>query len=34
MVERKEYLEQLINWKDEKVIKVITGSNVSGLFVK
>ena len=25
MVERKEYLEQLINWKDEKVIKVITG---------
>ena len=25
MVERKEYLEQLIAWKDEQVIKVVTG---------
>lgn len=25
MVERKEYLEQLISWKDENVIKVVTG---------
>ena len=25
MVERKEYLEKLISWKDEQVIKVITG---------
>lgn len=25
MITRKEYLEQLIDWKDEKVIKVITG---------
>lgn len=25
MVERKEYLERLIHWKDEQVIKVITG---------
>ena len=25
MVERKEYLEQLAQWKDEQVIKVITG---------
>lgn len=25
MVERKEYLEQLIQWKDEQVIKVVTG---------
>ncbi len=25
MVERKEYLEQLIRWKDEQVIKVVTG---------
>ncbi len=25
MVERKEYLQKLISWKDEKVIKVITG---------
>ena len=25
MVERKEYLEQLIGWKEEQVIKVVTG---------
>lgn len=25
MVERKEYLEELISWKDEQVIKVVTG---------
>ena len=25
MVERKNYLEKLIAWKDEKVIKVVTG---------
>ena len=25
MVERKEYLEQLIGWKGEQVIKVVTG---------
>ena len=25
MVQRKEYLEQLISWKDEQVIKVVTG---------
>ena len=25
MVERKEYLERLFQWKDEQVIKVITG---------
>ena len=25
MVERKEYLERLIQWKDEQVIKVVTG---------
>ena len=25
MVQRKEYLDQLINWKDEQVIKVVTG---------
>ena len=25
MVERKEYLNQLIQWKDEQVIKVVTG---------
>ena len=25
MIERKTYLEQLSAWKDEKVIKVITG---------
>lgn len=25
MVQRKEYLEQLIDWKDEQVIKVVTG---------
>ncbi len=25
MIQRKEYLEQLINWKDEPVIKVVTG---------
>ena len=25
MVERKEYLEHLIQWKDEQVIKVVTG---------
>ena len=25
MVERKEYLDQLIQWKDEQVIKVVTG---------
>ena len=25
MVERKEYLEQLWSWKDEQLIKVVTG---------
>ena len=25
MVERKEYLKQLMSWKDEQVIKVVTG---------
>ena len=25
MVERKEYLEALLSWKDEQVIKVVTG---------
>ena len=25
MVERKEYLEQLLEWKDEHIIKVVTG---------
>ena len=25
VVERKEYLEHLIQWKDEQVIKVVTG---------
>ena len=25
MVERKEYLSSLIQWKDEQVIKVVTG---------
>lgn len=25
MVERKEYLDQLIQWKDEQLIKVVTG---------
>ena len=25
MVERKEYLEELLKWKDERVIKVVTG---------
>ena len=25
MVERKEYLGQLIGWKEEQVIKVVTG---------
>ena len=25
MVQRKEYLEQLISWKDEQVIKIVTG---------
>ena len=25
MVQRKEYLDQLIAWKDEQVIKVVTG---------
>lgn len=25
MVERKEYLKRLIQWKDEQVIKVVTG---------
>ena len=25
MVERKEYLQQLLSWKDEQVIKVVTG---------
>lgn len=29
-VERKEYLEQLLVWKDEKVIKVVTGLRRSG----
>ena len=30
MIERKEYLEQLFSWKDEDVIKVITGIRRSG----
>ncbi len=25
MVEREEYLKQLLSWKDEKIIKVVTG---------
>ena len=25
MIQRKDYLNQLISWKDEKVIKVVTG---------
>lgn len=25
LIKRKEYLKQLINWRDKKVIKVITG---------
>ena len=25
MVQRKEYLDQLISWKEEQVIKVVTG---------
>ncbi|MCI6443762.1 MAG: AAA family ATPase, partial [Clostridia bacterium] len=25
MIERKEYLDKLIAWKDEQVIKVVTG---------
>ena len=25
MVERKEYLAELVGWKDEQVIKVVTG---------
>lgn len=25
MVERKEYIDELIGWKDEQVIKVVTG---------
>jgi len=25
MVQRRDYLEQLISWKDENVIKVVTG---------
>lgn len=29
-VERKEYMEQLLAWKDEKVIKVVTGLRRSG----
>ena len=30
MIERREYLEQLIRWKDKQVIKVITGVRRSG----
>ena len=30
MVERKEYLEQLMHWKDEQVIKVVTGIRSCG----
>ncbi len=30
MVERKEYLQKLIQWKDEKIIKVLTGVRRSG----
>lgn len=30
MVERKEYLQKLLSWKDEKVIKVITGMRRCG----
>ena len=28
MVERKEYLDELIGWKDEQVIKAVTGIQV------
>lgn len=27
-VERKEYLNQLIQWKDKQVIKVVTGTGI------
>ena len=27
-VERKEYVDQLIQWKDEQVIKVVTGTGI------
>ena len=30
MVERKEYLQQLLSWKDEQVIKVVTGIRRGG----
>ena len=30
MVERKEYLDELIVWKDEQVIKVVTGIHRCG----
>ena len=30
MVQRTEYLNQLLSWKDDKVIKVVTGIRRSG----
>ena len=30
MVERKEYLDELIGWKDEQVIKAVTGIHRCG----
>ena len=30
MIERREYMKQLLDWKDEKVIKVVTGMRRSG----
>lgn len=30
MIERKEYLQKLIQWKDEQVIKVVTGMRRCG----
>ena len=30
MVERKEYIDELIGWKDEQVIKVVTGIHRCG----
>jgi predicted AAA+ superfamily ATPase len=34
IVERKEYLEKLIAWKDKKLIKIVTGVRRCGNNVK
>ena len=34
LIEKKEYLDRLIQWKDEQVIKVVTGLRRSGNNVK